>query len=112
MQRMKLKITASLTAVGILLAGQSALASSATAWSQSAKLYEVRTWTGKAELGHANGTPAAATFYHPKSAVALPDGRLLVSDSSNHMLRIVTADQVSAYAGYWLGEDAANRPIG
>lgn len=74
-------------------------------WTNSTKLYEVRTWTGKTELGNGNGTLAEATFFQPKSAVALLDGRLLVSDSSNHLLRVVSVDKVSAYAGLDLGED-------
>ncbi|MFD0674278.1 stalk domain-containing protein [Cohnella sp. GCM10027633] len=91
-----------------------ALASAAadTSWTKSSKLFEVRTWTGKSELGHADGALNAATFFHPRSAIALPDGRLLVSDTENHLLRAVSASGTSIYAGLNLGEDATNTPIG
>lgn len=81
-------------------------------WTTSSKLYEVRTLVGKTELGHANGSNKDATFFHPYSAVALPDGRLLVSDNENHLLRVVTATGTETYAGLDLGQDEANNPIG
>jgi len=81
-------------------------------WTKSSKLYEVRTIVGKSELGHANGANKDATFFQPYSAVALPDGRLLVSDYENHLIRVVTADKTETYAGLDLGQDEANNPIG
>jgi len=42
----------------------------------------------------------------------LPDGKLLVSDSSNHSIRAVTAKDVTKFAGLILGQDEANRPYG
>ncbi|RKP54318.1 copper amine oxidase [Cohnella endophytica] len=89
-----------------------ASAAANTDWTQSSRLYEVRTLTGKSDVGHANGTLGQATFYHPRSVVALPDGKLLVSDSSNHFIRTISVDSVSAYAGLNLGEDESNQPIG
>ncbi|WP_239615283.1 stalk domain-containing protein [Cohnella mopanensis] len=89
-----------------------AFAASDTNWTRSTKLYEVRTWTGQSDLGHDNGSVSEATFYHPRSAIALPDGRLLVADSSNHLIRAVTIDRVTGYAGLDLGEDEANVPYG
>ncbi|WP_027085247.1 stalk domain-containing protein [Cohnella panacarvi] len=91
------------------------IASAASAdygWSTSPKLYEVRTIAGKSELGHANGANKDATFFQPYSAVALPDGRLLVSDYENHLIRVVTAARTDTYAGLDLGQDEANNPIG
>jgi sugar lactone lactonase YvrE len=87
-------------------------AASETGWTKSPNLYEIRTWAGKSDVGSNNGTLAEATFYHPRSVVALSDGKLLVSDSSNHNLRIVTVDRVAGYAGVYLGEDEASLPIG
>jgi hypothetical protein len=89
-----------------------AFAAPDTNWTKSPKLYEVHTWTGKSELGHGNGSLSEATFFHPRSALALPDGRLLVSDTENHLIRTVSVDKVEAYAGLNLGEDDANLPIG
>lgn len=91
------------------------IASAASAdfgWTASSKLYEVRTLVGKSELGHDNGSANDATFFHPYSAVALPDGKLLVSDYENHLLRVVSATGAQAYAGLDLGQDEANLPIG
>lgn len=83
-----------------------------TGWTTSSKLYEVRTWAGASEWGHANGSRDTATFFHPRSIAALPDGKLLVADNGNHLLRTLTADQVDAYAGFDLGTDEAGLPLG
>jgi sugar lactone lactonase YvrE len=68
--------------------------------------------TGQPEQGNADGSLKTATFYHPYSTVALPDGKLLVADSANHLLRVVTADKVSAYSGLYLGENESSQPLG
>ncbi|TFE30778.1 stalk domain-containing protein [Cohnella luojiensis] len=113
MKRIAKKILLASVSIIILTLPTVSFAASNTDWTQSPKLYEVRTWTGKSELGHGNGSLAEATFFHPKSAVSLPDGRLLVSDSSNHFLRAVSIDKVSAYTGIDLGEDAETElPLG
>lgn len=108
--------TKTAVALGLTLAlavpGIAAAAAPDTAWTKSAKLYEIRTWTGQATLGHADGPLADATFYHPYSAIALPDGRLLVSDADNHLLRAVSASGTTTYAGLQVGEDDGNAPIG
>ncbi|QMV43889.1 stalk domain-containing protein [Cohnella cholangitidis] len=109
---MKSLISGSIGLIVALSSPVAAFAASDTSWTKSTKLYEVRTWTGQSELGHVNGTLSEATFYHPRSAVALPDGKLLVSDSSNHLIRAVSVDRVSGYAGLDLGEDEANLPYG
>lgn len=89
-----------------------AFAASDTSWIKSPKLFEVRTWAGQSELGHANGSLSETTFFHPRSAVALLDGRLLVSDSTNHLIRVLTASTSSNFGGLDLGEDEANLPLG
>ncbi|MFC4599999.1 stalk domain-containing protein [Cohnella hongkongensis] len=81
-------------------------------WTKSAKLYEVRTWAGQTAQGYREGSFSEAAFFHPKSAAALADGRLLVADSSNHLLRTLEADQTALFAGYWLGADEAGNPLG
>jgi len=104
--------TSIIAATLALVLPASVVAASDTAWTKSSKLYEVHTWAGKSEFGSGNGKLSEATFFHPRSAVALPDGRLLVSDSSNHMLRVLTVDKVSAYSGLNLGEDEETMPLG
>lgn len=98
-------------AVGLSLPA-AAYAASDTGWTQSSKLYEIRTWAGKSEPGHINGAFDAATFQHPRAALALPDGRLLVSDGENHYIRVVSAKGTSDYAGTALGEDETGSPLG
>ncbi|QJD81877.1 stalk domain-containing protein [Cohnella herbarum] len=112
MNRTNKRIIAGLSAMTLFLAPSITSAAVQTDWTQSAKLYEIRTWAGKSELGNGNGSLKVATFFHPRSAVALSDGRLLVSDSSNHFLRMITTDKVTGYAGINLGEDEATFPLG
>ncbi|MBW5445101.1 copper amine oxidase [Cohnella sp. CFH 77786] len=110
----QLKNVTSLT-LGLTLAlswATSSFAAADTGWTTSSKLYEIRTWAGKSDWGHANGSVKTASFFHPRSVVGLPDGKLLVADNGNHLLRTLTAEQVSAYAGLTLGEDDAGLPIG
>ncbi|MFC5529166.1 stalk domain-containing protein [Cohnella yongneupensis] len=110
--RTKTKISFALTLSLALSVPTLASAAADTGWTKSSKLYEVRTWTGKSELGHTNGALNDTTFFHPYSAVALPDGRLLVSDFENHLLRAVSATGTVTYAGLDLGQDESNLPIG
>ncbi|MFC5470025.1 stalk domain-containing protein [Cohnella suwonensis] len=112
MKKMTYKaFTALCVSIGLLVPSAAWAATDVT-WTSSSKLYEVRTLTGKSEIGHGNGALGSATFFHPRSAVVLPDGKLLISDSSNHLLRTVSVNAVDAYAGLNLGEDASNMPIG
>jgi sugar lactone lactonase YvrE len=89
-----------------------ASAATDTGWTKTPKLYEVHTWAGQSELGHANGANGEATFFHPRSAVQLADGSLLVSDTTNQLLRLVTATSTSTYSGLDMGPDEANLPQG
>ncbi|MFB9278259.1 stalk domain-containing protein [Cohnella cellulosilytica] len=91
----------------------SAIASAAVpGWTKSPKLYEVHAWAGQTASGHHDGSLSETTFYQPRAAVELANGRLLVADSSNHLLRALDADKSALYAGYWLGEDEAGNPVG
>ena len=67
----------------------------------SADLQQVRTVAGDAEVGHLDGAAAQARFYFPTGLALLTDGRVLVSDSGNHSIRMLSADlqQVSTVAG-------------
>ncbi|WEK55431.1 MAG: stalk domain-containing protein [Candidatus Cohnella colombiensis] len=91
-----------------------AWAGSDTGWVKSPKLYEVHTLVGQSEVGHQDGALDKTTFYHPHSAIALSDGRLLVSDTKNHSLRMVTTTSSSKFTGFdlYLGQDKFNEPIG
>lgn len=110
--KMKKVAISALAGSMIMLSPAYAFAAADTGWTTSSKLYEVRTWAGKSEWGHANGKVSESSFFQPHSLVALPDGKLLVSDMGNHLLRTLTAEQVSAFAGLPLGEDSAGLPLG
>ncbi|QMV43887.1 stalk domain-containing protein [Cohnella cholangitidis] len=105
--------TLSLLTLGLSLALPSvALAAPDTGWTKSTKLYEVRTWTGQPQWGHTDGTLKSATLFHPRSVVVLPDGKLLVADRDNHLLREVSTDKVSTYGGLIVGQSEPNTFIG
>ena len=67
----------------------------------SADLQQVSTVAGDGEEGHRDGAAAQAQFSRPTSLALLPDGRVLVADSSNNRIRVLSADlqQVSTVAG-------------
>ena len=56
---------------------------------------------GTGEEGFQDGAAAAAMFRCVEAMLQLPDGRVLVTDSSNHRIRVLSADlqQVSTVAG-------------
>jgi hypothetical protein len=67
----------------------------------SADLQQVSTVAGDGGQGHRDGAAAQAQFRHPTGLALLPDGRVLVMDSSNRRIRMLSADlqQVSTVAG-------------
>ncbi|THF84044.1 stalk domain-containing protein [Cohnella fermenti] len=81
-------------------------------WLASTSLYEVNTWTGQASWGSDDGSVSEATLFGPRSIVALADGKLLVADTLNHLLRTLSAGSVSTFAGITVGYDEAGLPIG
>jgi WD40 repeat protein len=56
---------------------------------------------GTGGQGFQDGAAATAMFHTVRAMLQLPDGRVLVTDSSNHLLRVLSADllQVSTVAG-------------
>jgi len=67
----------------------------------SADLLQVSTVAGDGGQGHRDGTAAQAQFSYPRGLALLPDGRVLVADSGNNRIRVLSADlqQVSTVAG-------------
>jgi glucose/arabinose dehydrogenase len=67
----------------------------------SVDLQQVSTVAGDGEDGHRDGAAAQAQFNGPGGLALLPDGRVLLSDCSNHRIRVLSADlqQVSTVAG-------------
>jgi hypothetical protein len=67
----------------------------------SADLQQLRTVAGGGAQGRRDGAAAQAAFFGPSSLALMPDGRVLVVDSWNHSIRVLSADlqQVSTVAG-------------
>jgi hypothetical protein len=67
----------------------------------SADLQQVSTVAGDGTEGHLDGAAAQAQFRCPSGLALLTDGRVLVSDSFNNRIRVLSADlqQVSTVAG-------------
>jgi DNA-binding beta-propeller fold protein YncE len=67
----------------------------------SADLQQVSTVAGDGGRGHRDGAAAQAQFYCPVGLALLPDSRVLVADSDNNRIRMLSADlqQVSTVAG-------------
>jgi hypothetical protein len=67
----------------------------------SADLQQVSTVTVDFGEGHRHGAAAPAQFNSPRGLALLPDGRVLVADSRNNIIRVQSADlqQVSTVAG-------------
>ncbi|MEZ0370905.1 MAG: hypothetical protein ACAI44_17570 [Candidatus Sericytochromatia bacterium] len=60
----------------------------------------VSTVAGNGEAGLRNGRGSEARFHHPSDVLWQPDGSLLVADSWNHQLRLISPDGlVSTFAG-------------
>lgn len=70
---------------------------------------EVSTFAGSGPYvtGKADGTRLMASFNEPQDiAYDAPNKRWFVADSGNHLIRIITADKVTTYAGAYKGKDA------
>jgi len=67
----------------------------------SADLQHVSTVAGGAKLGCNDGPAEDALFSNPFAMAVLPDGRVLVTDTYNHRIRMLSADlqHVSTVAG-------------
>jgi hypothetical protein len=77
----------------------------------SADLQQVSTAVGEGGYGYRDGAAAQAQFFSPRDLAVLPDGRVLIADSTNHRIRILSADlqQVSTLAGGDLWFDSGYR---
>lgn len=75
-------------------------------------LGSVSTVAGKGDNGEANGDAASATFRSPWSLLPMTDGSWLVADSKSHLIRKLSGNQMSAYAGITFKRDNYDNPIG
>lgn len=75
-------------------------------------LSKVSTVAGNGLFDYEEGKALGASFRSPHSIVALSDGSLLVSDSSNHRIRKISNGEVTTYAGITFNHDAWGVPVG
>lgn len=83
-----------------------------TGWLQSGSLYEIRTWAGQSEWGSQDGQLAGATLFKPHAIAVRADGSLAVSDSGNHLIRLLASNALTTYAGHFSGSDEGGLPTG
>lgn len=76
------------------------------------ELYEMRTLAGQYQPGYSDGAVQNASLYTPSSILELNNGDLLISDSDNHLLRLLSSDQVTSYSGLILDFDEQGYPVG
>jgi hypothetical protein len=67
----------------------------------------VTTLAGQTSSGSADGTGVAASFFNPYGVAVLPNGNIVVADTENHKIRLVTqAGVVTTLAGSGTGQFA------
>lgn len=75
-------------------------------------LLDVSTYAGSGDWGSANAVKLLAEFRSPAALLAMPDGSVLTSDESNHLIRWITDAGTADYAGIILRKDAGGFPEG
>lgn len=73
---------------------------------------DVSTHAGSGDFGSANGNKLLSNFRNPVGLLVRHDGTLIVSDEKNHLLRIVSGNNVGTYAGLILKKDAQGFLVG
>lgn len=56
-------------------------------------------YAGSGGIGLANDSQTSATFRSPQGIVGLPDGSVVVADTNNHLLRLISEEKVSTFSG-------------
>lgn len=75
-------------------------------------LFSVDTLAGSGATDQYNGSAQTASFRMPYGIAVLNDGSVLVTDSSNHLIRKISDGEVTTYAGFTLETDASGAPMG
>jgi sugar lactone lactonase YvrE len=60
---------------------------------------DVTTLAGTGDFKDVNGAALSAAFRSPSGVLTLSDGTVLVADSRDHLIRKISAEQVTTYAG-------------
>lgn len=110
---MKHKLTKSLVAVvfGASIAIPYTVSANERVWNQK-ELFELTTLTGQLKAGIKDGVLNEALFTSPSALLQLQNGKLLISDSENHLIRMIDNNKVSTYHGNILDFDSQAMAIG
>ncbi|ALS21031.1 stalk domain-containing protein [Paenibacillus naphthalenovorans] len=100
----------------VMIGGQGALAAS---WETDSLrgpeqqiMVNVTSQAGSGDMGSMNGAEKNATFRIPSRLAVLPDSTVLISDSRNHMIRMLAQGRVGTYAGILYEMDGKGFPVG
>ncbi|MDF2718454.1 MAG: copper amine oxidase [Paenibacillus sp.] len=108
-------IASPLLAAAMLLTGATAFGAGidkAVVGGEGQLLSQVSTSAGKGDLGETNGKAAEATFRAPWSLLPLADGSVLIADARSQLIRKLSGNEISSFAGITISKDAYNYPIG
>jgi sugar lactone lactonase YvrE len=77
-------------------------------------LSQVVAISGSGDYNYKNGAPNEAAFRSPQGLLMMPDGALIISDTVNQVIRKLSADQVTTWAGppFVLKKNAVGQPLG
>lgn len=106
----------SLIVIMFMLAGSSVLAVSPGEGLYDTNgnlMSEVTLFAGSGAYQFENGLKQEAAFRIPRGIALLPDGRLVVADTRNQLIRVIGEETVSVYAGFeGLPLDSYDLPVG
>jgi sugar lactone lactonase YvrE len=102
MKRIKIVLISSLMAaafMGCSSAWAAGLSADAL-WTNNGRIMaDVTTFAGIGDFADKNGAALSAAFRSPSGVLTLTDGSVLVTDSRDHLIRKVSAGQVTTFAG-------------
>lgn len=75
-------------------------------------LLELRTMIGQSKADFNDGSTADASLFYPTSLLQQSDGSLLISDTSNHKIRMLDNNQLSTLSGHIVDFDESSMPVG
>lgn len=110
-------LAASLLAASLLGGGSGAWAASALSQdslkaSDGRMMFDVATYAGLGDNGSSNREKLQSTYRSPGGLLVMQDGKLLVSDARNHLIRTVSGANVGTMAGIILAKDEKGFPVG
>ncbi|WP_127585172.1 NHL domain-containing protein [Paenibacillus koleovorans] len=112
LRKVTIPLLSSALLLGSLASATAASLDQAMVAGENQILGSVSTVAGKGDLGETDGPANTSLFRSPWSLLPLADGSFLIADSKSHLIRKLSASEVSTYAGITFKLDAYNNPIG